>query len=777
MSRGCVLFGSQGGNAAEIAKLVLDDVQTAVSQLQWRLMSCNDYLKAHSVCVICFYDLSQKNQFDALAAERMVVLVCSTTGQGDPPDNAQQFFRSCVLQKKTLKLPSTRFAVLGLGDTNYDKFNESAKRLDRFFSEMGAVRVVEKGLADDAVGLETVVEPWRKKLVEELKKIGTEILGAQSHEPEQIQPVLSSSSSQATSATSSILPSASDSTTVPKFRGMAPLLKSTLRCDPQIQQYSSTAAVADWTNYDDSNFLHHRFSDWKNRHHSSQSFPWTQAHAQLPASMIGYTSDAPQLIRIDSARVITDSSPRVDDFRVVLQVDLEVRSECHLQPTPLISTQMAADSTESMMALPGDSIAMFCANSCQLVETLLNRLSIDFKEACIPRTWSFQESDSETSKKQLLWPCTASLVQILLYSVDLTCITKKTLVRLLAESASDPAERMELCRLSSMDGSQDYMKLFIAQRCSLLELLQMFPSVKPPICGLLEALPSLQPRFYSLSNDPRDGRRWQLCMSLDHFTTSIKYQSHELTRHRYGLCTSWIIRMLESSGKLDQEIRAVLPDDFLWSPSSVECHPGVIHRRCGTSSFWIPTFVRRTNNFTPPEDHRRPMIMVGPGTGVAPFRGFLQLRRRQRRAAAAGGCSLGCWRGMDICDEDSPDSPVQKTQICKQSISPDAPTFTALSQLPDCGFGKTLLFFGCRHPEQDWLLADEFSDLVADGTLSEYHCAFSRLNPARKHYVQHIMDQHGERLLDLIQNQKAVVYICGSVSDFFIVHFSFFVQR
>ena len=100
--------------------------------------------------------------------------------------------------------------------------------------------------------------------------------------------------------------------------------------------------------------------------------------------------------------------------------------------------------------------------------------------------------------------------------------------------------------------------------------------------------------------------------------------------------------------------------------------------------------------------------MVGPGTGVAPFRGFLQQRGLLQRDGAK--------------------------------------------------LGDAMLFFGCRHPEHDYLYRDELEDMAAKG-LVELHAAFSR-HDGSKTYVQDLIAQQADRLWSLIE-KDALIYICG----------------
>ncbi|PSN42116.1 hypothetical protein C0J52_02968 [Blattella germanica] len=98
-----------------------------------------------------------------LIYEQVVVFVCSTTGQGEEPDNMKKFWR--FLLRKNLpadSLKGMRYAVLGLGDSSYVYFNYAAKKLHRRLLQLGAQPFLELGLADDQhdLGADAVVDPW-----------------------------------------------------------------------------------------------------------------------------------------------------------------------------------------------------------------------------------------------------------------------------------------------------------------------------------------------------------------------------------------------------------------------------------------------------------------------------------------------------------------------------------------------------------------------------------------------------------------------------------------
>ncbi|KAJ2709012.1 hypothetical protein H4R19_004464, partial [Coemansia spiralis] len=140
--RVAILYASQTGNAESISYSVYEQAVKRGFSASWHVL--DDYDK------FGFNDL------------RTVVFVVSTTGDGDPPDNSARFWR--ILRKATRADPAAyahlRFAILGLGDTNYSNFCNTAQRLDKQLLAAGATAFYPKGLADDGTGLEEVVEPW-----------------------------------------------------------------------------------------------------------------------------------------------------------------------------------------------------------------------------------------------------------------------------------------------------------------------------------------------------------------------------------------------------------------------------------------------------------------------------------------------------------------------------------------------------------------------------------------------------------------------------------------
>jgi sulfite reductase (NADPH) flavoprotein alpha-component len=120
----------------------------------------------------------------------------------------------------------------------------------------------------------------------------------------------------------------------------------------------------------------------------------------------------------------------------------------------------------------------------------------------------------------------------------------------------------------------------------------------------------------------------------------------------------------------------------------------------------VPVFPSVAKHFHLPEDAGTPIIMVGPGTGVAPFRAYLQERR------ATGGK------------------------------------------------GKNWLFFGSQHAHCDFAYGDEFQAYQKEGILTRLDCAWSRDQP-EKIYVQHRMTENAREIWKWIDGEGAYFFVCG----------------
>jgi cytochrome P450/NADPH-cytochrome P450 reductase len=260
------------------------------------------------------------------------------------------------------------------------------------------------------------------------------------------------------------------------------------------------------------------------------------------------------------------------------------------------------------------------------------------------------------------------LLGILANRIELQDVATREQIATLAEHAQDQKERTALEALAGDDAR--YGNEVFAPRKSVLDLLDEYPSCAPPFEVFLDMMPPLRPRYYSISSSPL----------VDVGTCSITV----------GVLESWA---LSGHGKF----RGVSSNYLAAQPADATVY----------------AFVRKpTIPFHPPENPHLPMIMIGPGTGVAPFRGFL----------------------------------LERASLKKQG----AP------------IGESLLFFGCRDPMQDFLYEDEMRAFEAGG-VTKLVCAFSREPGKPKTYVQQAIAENGDTVWDLLQ-KEAPVFVCGEAS-------------
>jgi sulfite reductase alpha subunit-like flavoprotein len=226
----------------------------------------------------------------------------------------------------------------------------------------------------------------------------------------------------------------------------------------------------------------------------------------------------------------------------------------------------------------------------------------------------------------------STLRQALLWSCDITTPPAKFVLAALAECCTDAREATTLRYLSSRVGREAYKADIAAGRPTLLQLLERYSSCQPTAEKLLALLPPLRPRLYSLTNSQSVSPD-----ALEFAFHVVEFETH-FGAHS-GVATSWLERDL-------------------------------------TAGAWCPVHLRPPTGFSPPQDAGTPVIMVGPGTGVAPFRGFLQ----HRAAAKAAGVALG----------------------------------------------ESWLFFGNWRRDWDFLYEEELSAFADEGVLSHLHLAWSR---------------------------------------------------
>lgn len=313
---------------------------------------------------------------------------------------------------------------------------------------------------------------------------------------------------------------------------------------------------------------------------------------------------------------------------------------------------------EGMSYRTGDYLAVLPLNPSDLVQRALTRLSLDYDSHVV---LAMEHGDT------FLPTGTPVAVGELLSSyMELAVPATRPQLEQLAEVAADPAERAELEALAQ--DRERHAAEIVDKRVSLLDLLEMYPSCQLPFTSFLQLLTQLTPRRYSISSSPL----W----SPDHATLTFA-----------------VVQAPAWSGRGTFEGAA--------STYLAQARPGSR----------VAVTVRPSNAaFHPPESLAMPVIMVCAGTGLAPFRGFVQ--DRALRAQAEG-------------------------------IRP----------------APSLLFFGCRAPDTDFLYAAELASWAEQANL-DLRPVFSNAPSDGLKYVQHRLWADRADVKELVK-QGATVYVCG----------------
>jgi sulfite reductase alpha subunit-like flavoprotein len=699
-----VLYASQLGTAAEIAKNI--HAEAEAKGIKSHLAAMNDF---------GFANISAENT-------PLVVIVASSTGDGDAPDNSAKFYNEVKRRSNAEnRLQGVSFTVLGLGDSNYTRYMAVPRVFKNRFLEMGATTFYDPIEADEVDGLEEIVDEWISKLwvavagaVETKRSDGGEgntaaAMGGEKEEDRSNKikkPIEAGDELQGVPA-------------LPKLRislnwaddATAAAVRTAETAGPTPDQLSyRDPTVATGSN---------ATSDEFNGLYSPDQPYWATI------------TDA-KLLTATFAPSLTSQTNNPDLHRRVLHLEFDI-----------------SGSGMEQYYKPGDSIGIVPENNPDMVEQIIKILEVDPTAVFSVSSASASRDGAsggdtgeigETGEKlltHLKWPCTVR--NAFLHGCDLTTAPRKSLLRLLAEHCSTATEKQQLLFLCSRLGRDAYGTEILAARPTLLDLLTMFPSCKPPLDVLLDALPALPPRMYSITCSPTScPDKIQVAFTVVKYTTTTTGFSSSGTSgtdnksiERQGVATTWLDRLCTPLFQLEA--------DSTPAASKKEQVEGELKSSARLMPR-VPIFLRKGGAFKPPPDLSTPWILIGPGTGVAPFRGFLQERRARINE-------------------------MQK----QQSTSTDTNGIA--------GIGECWLYFGCRRPDLDYLYESDLKSFEQDGTLTRLAVAFSRALPPsqqengevenngggenKKVYVQHLMAQHSAELYDLFINKKGTVFVCG----------------
>uniref|UniRef100_A0AAX7T3Z7 Nitric oxide synthase n=1 Tax=Astatotilapia calliptera TaxID=8154 RepID=A0AAX7T3Z7_ASTCA len=591
-----------------------------------------------------------------LEHETLVLVVTSTFGNGDPPENGEKFgaalmemchpttntedrksykvrFNSVSSYSDTRKsssdepetkinfestgpLANVRFSVFGLGSRAYPHFCAFAHAVDTLFEELGGERILRMGEGDELCGQEESFRTWAKKV----------------------------------------------------FKAA---------CD--------VFCVGDDVNIEKANDSL-----------ISNDRSWKKSKFRLT-----YTAEAPAL---------TEALHSIHKKKVYGAKMLESQNlQSPKSNRSTIFVRLHTNNHDSLRYKPGDHLGIFPGNHEDLVTALIEKLEDAPPVNQIVKVEFLEERNtalgviSNWTNETRIPPCT--IYQAFQYFMDITTPPSPVLLQQFAALATNDKQRKKLEILSkvnslighqknpldkltepyrylcttlsfsvTLQGLQEYEEWKWYNNPTLVEVLEEFPSIQMPSTLLLTQLPLLQPRYYSISSSP-DLHPGEIHLTVA--VVSYRARDGEGPIH-HGVCSSWLNRI--EKGEM------------------------------------VPCFVRGAPSFQLPKNNQAPCILVGPGTGIAPFRSFWQQRLYDLEQ-----------NGMKSC--------------------------------------PMILVFGCRQSEMDHIYKEETIQAKNKGVFKELYTAYSREPGKPKKYVQDVLREHlSETVYQCLRQEGGHIYVCGDVT-------------
>ncbi|MCE0739328.1 bifunctional cytochrome P450/NADPH--P450 reductase CypB [Bacillus sp. G16] len=396
-------------------------------------------------------------------------------------------------------------------------------------------------------------------------------------------------------------------------------------------------------------FESHRES-WENR-------LWKETMEAFDINEISQKEDRPSLsITFLSEATETPLAKAYGAFEGIVLENRELQTADSPRSTRHIELQVPDAKTYK----EGDHIGILPKNSQELVQRVLSRFGLQSNHVI--------KMSGSPHMAHLPMDRPIKVADLLSSYVELQEPASRLQLRELASYTVCPPHKKELEQLVSEDGI--YKEQVLEKRLTMLDLLEDYPACEMPFERFLELLPSLKPRYYSISSSPK------VHANIVSMTVGVVKGSAWSGRGEYlGVASNYLAELNKGDAAAC----------FIRTPQS---------------------------GFQMPDDPETPMIMVGPGTGIAPFRGFIQARSVLKKEGNM--------------------------------------------------LGEALLYFGCRRPDHDDLYREELDQAEQDGLVTVRRC-YSRVENESKEYVQHLLKLDAQKLISLIE-KGAHIYVCGDGS-------------
>ncbi|CAJ0962742.1 unnamed protein product, partial [Mesorhabditis belari] len=494
------------------------------------------------------FSLEENGKSFFIEKESLVVVIVSSTGDGDPPENAARFLRKISARSLDANyLSDLSYALLGLGDSNYSTYQGTPRKVDKNLARLGAKKIIDTAEADDEIGLEVVVEPWIERLLKKLCEIFdiplSNLDNLQSTVPKTTiaKPVVDLKLSKI---------SMGDAPETPSIK----VLKANDYAYPgETSLIKALRVPVSPLTYLISSVTHEKFDPKSVTWQNGERFPG--AHGKpIDVTVVGTT-------------LLT--SPNAHKPKREIIIDL-------------------GENLDNAKFEPGDAFYFLQPNPEEEVNFILERMGL--------LTLADQKCGVEVDKNATkpnaavpgYIPPTSSLRYIFTHCLDIRRSPGRPVLRIFAEATEDEAEKRRLLELCSAQGMAEFTAHVRQAAVSIVDVLLAFPGVRPSPERLMEQLPRLMPRPYSVANS------FERCNGRPRFIYSqLDFADADGRRYkRLGLATEWLNLL-----RVNDKIQVIMKEP---------------------SRFRLPPPPLTWNDVS-----SMPLLMIGPGTGVSTFLSFM----------------------------------------------------------------------------------------------------------------------------------------------------------
>ncbi|TID17266.1 hypothetical protein CANINC_004030 [Pichia inconspicua] len=585
-----VFYGSQTGTAEDYAIKFTKEFQSK--------------FKIPTMCVD-LADVSFENfQFikEKIPDFKLAAFFMATYGEGEPTDNAVEFFD--YLENECESLEGVDYVCFGLGNNTYEFYNAIGKKTVSSLNEKGANLIGTLGLGDDGKGTmdEDYLE-WKESIFDIIKN-------------------------QLNLEESAV-----------KYEAAIEVSEN-----PELTTSSPTVSLGE----PNSHYINAKTDDQLNL---LKFGPFDHTH--------------PYLAPIQKTKELFNSTERHC-----------IHAEFDLSQTNLKYST-------------GDHVAIWPSNSNEKVDALLSILGLVAKRNVVIDLKSLDPT------VHIPFPTPTTYETALRHYLEISGPVSRQFVKSISQFCPDESTLQELSKIA--DSKTAFHTAITEKYFNVADCLSFLSHGvswdKVPFSFIVESIPKLQPRYYSISSSSLMEKQ------TIHITAVVEQQKPETSaQYVTGVTTNLLLNIDHNQN------HRTTP---LIETYDLEGPRGLFHNK-------LPIHIRRST-FKLPSNPTTPVIMVGPGTGAAPFRGFIREKVKQLE-----------------------------------------------NGVPN--IGELLFFFGCRSSTEDFIYKDEWTEYSKKlDTKFKLITAFSR-ETDKKVYVQHKLKENAKLVIDLL-DKGAFFYVCGDAAN------------